>query len=325
MFVTRLPTSPAFGGIAGGDAYCQSAAEAAGLTGTYRAWLSDDTIDARDRFAGTSGWVRVDGAPVASTITRLLDQREMFNPILVDETGAGNRVGSVWTGTGVDGRRESKHCDNWSGTSGAAAAGYTFFGVGAFSMFSPSAACTNPAHGLLCFEIGGSATVTAVKTSGRVAFVSSTRRTAGDGVAGLDSICQSDAGAGGLSGSFLAAVTTSAQSIASRFTIDARPWVRPDGTLIAAPAALFDGSLVTSFINQEADGTYVDWASNAVWTGASGGPMMTSATTCIDWTSIAPAVSGIAGFVVVADPGLIWNASSVMCSNPALRVVCLEQ
>ena len=56
---TTLPTYKVFnsstsyngnlGGLTGADAKCQSRAAAAGLTGTYKAWLSSTTINAKDR------------------------------------------------------------------------------------------------------------------------------------------------------------------------------------------------------------------------------------------------------------------------------------
>jgi hypothetical protein len=66
-------------GLEAADAICQSRAEAGGLNGTFRAWLSDDDDDAYCRIHGLSGkkaencgqgslpdfagnWVRTDGA-----------------------------------------------------------------------------------------------------------------------------------------------------------------------------------------------------------------------------------------------------------------------
>src|SRR5438067_1391069 len=49
VFVTSQIYTAALGGLAGADAKCQSLATGAGLTGTYKAWLSSSSVDARDR------------------------------------------------------------------------------------------------------------------------------------------------------------------------------------------------------------------------------------------------------------------------------------
>jgi hypothetical protein len=51
-FVTSTLQLGTFGGLAGGDAICQARADAATLGGTWRAWLSTSTVDARDRIVG---------------------------------------------------------------------------------------------------------------------------------------------------------------------------------------------------------------------------------------------------------------------------------
>jgi len=49
------------GGLAGADAYCQKLAEAAGVTGpkTWRAYLSTDEINAKDRIGSEIGRAHV--------------------------------------------------------------------------------------------------------------------------------------------------------------------------------------------------------------------------------------------------------------------------
>lgn len=66
-FVSADPWAPS-GGLAGADAVCQSDAQSAGLTGTFRALLATSTASAASRFS-TSGtpWVRLDGIPIVTT------------------------------------------------------------------------------------------------------------------------------------------------------------------------------------------------------------------------------------------------------------------
>ena len=55
------------GGLAGADAKCQARAMAAGLTGTFRAWLSDATNSPSSRFPQDAGpYLLVNGGLVAN-------------------------------------------------------------------------------------------------------------------------------------------------------------------------------------------------------------------------------------------------------------------
>src|SRR5690606_988458 len=59
VFVTSTQhVAQDLGGLEGADRICADRAAAAGLPGTYVAWLSTRTVDARDRLAGARGWVR---------------------------------------------------------------------------------------------------------------------------------------------------------------------------------------------------------------------------------------------------------------------------
>lgn len=89
-------------GLEGGDNLCQAAADSAGAMvpiGTYRAWLSTATVDARDRVGPHFGpFVRPDGTAVANALLGLLDG-SLDAMIDMDETGASVGGQLVWTGT----------------------------------------------------------------------------------------------------------------------------------------------------------------------------------------------------------------------------------
>lgn len=79
-------TGGQIGGLAGGDAKCQSAADAAGLGGTYRAWLSDATGSPASRFVQSSTpYLRVDNVLIANDWADLTDGT-LNAPISVTET-----------------------------------------------------------------------------------------------------------------------------------------------------------------------------------------------------------------------------------------------
>ena len=75
VFVTSTKHTGNLGGQAGADAICQSRASAAGLAGTFLAWISEGSIDEpRDRFTQSSAsYRRVDGTTIASNWDDLID------------------------------------------------------------------------------------------------------------------------------------------------------------------------------------------------------------------------------------------------------------
>jgi hypothetical protein len=98
-------------GLAGADAHCQEDAEDAGLTGTWRAWLSDINLDARDRIPDGQ-YQLVDGTVIADNKDDLTDGF-LNAPISLNERGEED-VGFVWTGTSPDGTGAEDNCDNWT-------------------------------------------------------------------------------------------------------------------------------------------------------------------------------------------------------------------
>jgi len=169
------------------------------------------------------------------------------------------------------------------------------------------------------------ATVGPPPTAGRLAFVTGAKRNSVTGLAGLDQMCQTEANAAGLGKTFLAAVATTTISIKSRFMLDARPWIRVDGTVIASTGdALFSGAPLRSFINQDAAGHY-QTAVSFIWTGAPN-PGSVGTATCADWTSVAASVTGDTGRAGDADPVVVWNQGTPGgCDQPGGAILCLEQ
>ena len=101
VFVTRAPFQGGLGGLAGGDEACNNAATAAGLSGNWIAWLSDETIDARNRIP--DGEYRlVDGTTIVANDLADLTDGMLTAPIDQDEHG-NPWSPNVWTGTQPDG------------------------------------------------------------------------------------------------------------------------------------------------------------------------------------------------------------------------------
>jgi hypothetical protein len=125
VFVTDAISNGNLGGLAGADATCQAEADAAGLAGTYLAWLSTDTTSPAERFVqSTVPYLRPDGLVVAEDWADLTDG-SLQAPISLNAAGAAPAapvcpLDRVWTNTTTDGTRfnTSWTCNNWT-TGGA--------------------------------------------------------------------------------------------------------------------------------------------------------------------------------------------------------------
>jgi hypothetical protein len=125
VFITSLEYQGDRGGRAGGDAKCAERAAAAGLPGSYKAWLSDHTCapaDACRSFTKNAGpYYRVDGVRIADDWDDLTDG-ELAQPINIDEQGAQVTITqNAWTNTKPDGHlgqtSASLTCSEWTTSS----------------------------------------------------------------------------------------------------------------------------------------------------------------------------------------------------------------
>jgi cysteine-rich repeat protein len=99
------------------DALCANFADDQGWPDglKYRAWLSDSTTDARDRFTqGRGRLVMTNGLVFAQSWSALL-AGQLDNPLDVTEKSE-TYHGGVWTGTRPDGTAvpEAEHCEDWA-------------------------------------------------------------------------------------------------------------------------------------------------------------------------------------------------------------------
>lgn len=137
FFVTSVGSGKGadLGGLEGADAHCGSLADAAGITGqTWRAYLSTDEVDARDRI-GSGPWYNSKGAKIADDVASLhADENGLTKLTALDETGnvingrgdTPNRH-DILTGSNADGTKTEDTCGNWtmSGAEGAAMLGHS--------------------------------------------------------------------------------------------------------------------------------------------------------------------------------------------------------
>jgi hypothetical protein len=116
VFVTSTTHNGNLGGLTGADDICQVRASAAGLPGTYKAWLSDNTSTPSTRFVQSTGpYRRIDGVIVADNYADLTDG-SLDAAINVTEIGATISADvETWTSTKFDGTRAaSGNCDQWT-------------------------------------------------------------------------------------------------------------------------------------------------------------------------------------------------------------------
>jgi hypothetical protein len=338
-FVTSATFTGNLGGLSGADAKCMSAATTAGRSGTFVAFLSATTTDAIARVAGSRGWVRTDGVPVFDQITDAFPGGVMYAPIDHDEAGV--RVSSlpeprIFSGSDANGRLNSnpfvETCADWiDGTSAQNALYGSYTGTGPEELDIIGEGCQLSAH-LICLEIGHAAPLAppSAAVTGRHVFVSSLPT--GTGLAALDAVCTSDATSAGLPGTYRAAVATSTTTIASRFTADARPVERIDGTVVAATTTSFlsAGVDLLANANQMANGTFT---TTTIWTGAPD-PVTVAGTgttgACANWTDRSTSLFAVLGMVADASSPVFWGYATFGGTNGTAcslvqPVLCLEE
>lgn len=340
-------------GLAAGDAICQARASAAGLTGTFVAWLSDSNNDAYCRVHNLAGkksancgqgtlpvaagpWIRTDSFPFSETIDQLLGGK-VYVPVRYDEFGNLFSVNSFYfTNTYNDGTvhpSDPSSCSNWTNNSSSAIAGggATDLTSGMWTNhYYYSCSATSPR--LLCMQTGVGPSLPSFASTGKKVFLASvsgngnlsTWADAGGntGLAAGDAICQARAAAVGLANAadFKAWLSSSTVDAKDRLISDG-PWVRLDGVNVANNKAdLIDGSLFTSISQTEA-GYYL--GNYGVWTGT-GSDGVKSADTCSDWTSASNAVLGEMG--IAGNAGSGWSApgGGARCDGTYLHLYCLE-
>lgn len=256
MFVTSTTHTPDLGGLSGADAICQSRAQAAGLPGSYRAWLSTSMINAINRLGSASGWMLTNGHPFANATGDLAAGKVLWPPA-VDEAGAQQPSSFVWTGTQGNGSSNTDGaCSDWTTASSSAFATLgTTLGVTDSWSADAAVACTEPLR-LFCFGIDRAATVTIPPIAGRKMFMTARSFTPGGGISAADAVCGSEATAAGLSGTYRALLATTTATAASRFTTSGPPWIRTDGLPITNTAAeLFSSGTYLNLPVVAANGT----------------------------------------------------------------------
>ncbi len=155
VFASTVVSSGNLGGLAGADATCQSNASAAGLAGTYRAWLGTSTAGPSDRLPDDAGpYVLPGGQLVATSWTDLTDET-ITRPI--DSVASGAPVGfaRVWTGADGSGNAlpsAADTCSDWTSSTGTGRTGIATNSNSTWTDSAPSQSCGTFGFRLYCFQ-----------------------------------------------------------------------------------------------------------------------------------------------------------------------------
>lgn len=163
VFITSQLTTGALGGLTGGDALCQSLADAAGLGGVYMAWLSDNLASPSTRFdPSPQPYVLVDGTVIANDFADLIDGTllaainltESGDPAPATDPVCSTTTDWVHTGTSSNGQASgTSNCNNWTAVTGPGAWGRSTIASGSWTQ-NCSGGTTNCGElaSLYCFE-----------------------------------------------------------------------------------------------------------------------------------------------------------------------------
>jgi len=126
VFVSSMQYGANLGGLGGADAKCQALATASSLSGTYKAWLSDDTTSAATRLAHAKvAYVLPDGSTVVANDWAGLTSGTLAHAIDRTEDGGTPATTSycslttptVFSNTLPSGTQDAVgfNCTNWTG------------------------------------------------------------------------------------------------------------------------------------------------------------------------------------------------------------------
>lgn len=335
MFTTSTTQPPVLGGVGGGDTICATLAANAGLSGTYKAWLSTSTVNAISRLAGASGWVRTDGKPVVNSLADLAQGRLLYPPRL-DELG--NDLGAdpiVMTGTATDGTVMNTFgsyttCSDYTSTGSLSDMLSTGYASASSNMFTAASSmgCSSKAR-LYCFGVDRQAQVAVIPAVGRYAFVTQLPWGPGGGIGDADLHCQQDASAAALPGTYKALLAPTGSSASSRFDTSGLPWIRADGIAIApTAAAFFSTTLFDVAPNVTADGS-VYFGDVGVWSGAATPTIAgKGASNCTNWLSNSATAFAAGGAVGDTATNTFFNlfpADTACGAAFSMHLTCLQE
>ncbi len=168
-FITSLKYNGNLGGLAGADAKCQARADAAGLGGTWKAWLSDSKTSASSRLTHSPLPYRLLNGTVLADNWAGLTSGSIKVEFRISETGqpvpyhpgggtggcswAGGMFFFPWTATASNGDiwAPAGTCSDWTTTGGSAGVGLGGYSLSQWTQWCQNFPCTWESH-LYCLE-----------------------------------------------------------------------------------------------------------------------------------------------------------------------------
>jgi hypothetical protein len=324
VFLSSATYATNLGGATAYDQKCNDLATAAGLNDATKdafiAIMSDAGSTARARLGSARGFVRVDGAAIADTLTNLFDDEKILNPMWTDENGVVYPRSGVWTGTDTLGAVDET-CGGWKQI------GDGVFGTignsdgGPYIWTALRDPCNVEAH-LYCFMKTKTAPLVVTPAPGKRIWLSNANWSP-TSIASANSACLASAPGGVKAAKALLATVAPARSLAAGLD-PGTTYVRPDGQVVGTGASIA-ASGVQSGIWETGDGRYVD---AQAWTGGKGPSyvptdMMTE--TCNDWTSSSASATGYRGDSGSAGPNeWVEDSSPEACNDTGEALYCIE-
>jgi hypothetical protein len=303
-------------GLAGLDTTCTDAATAAGLGGTFVAFASTSTVDARSRLGSARGWVAMNGLPVIDTVADFDSATRPRAPMFT-ELGGRNLIPAA-TGSNADGTKSvGNMCGDWLLTTGNRYAGYANE-IDVYTVSFVSGSCAN-SSAVYCMQTDFTTPVSLTyppAPMGRYVFVTGATFPVGGGIAAADLRCQNDATAAGLPGSYAALLATSTMSAADHVGGLAGMWRRTDGLVVSFTG--LDQEPLDAAISLAATG--LPGLGNYGMLGALS-PTALGTATCSDWTDSAMTQRldmnsrSLRPFTGLGSPPNCASLSSIFCAQ----------
>jgi hypothetical protein len=119
VFASSSTHTGNLGGLAGADGICQSLADAEGLSGTFKAWLSSSTVTASSRLThATIPYYLPNNTKIADDWSDLVDGT-IDNPLNANEAGTTLPSFLPWTGATHTGGIATYQCSDWTSSANA--------------------------------------------------------------------------------------------------------------------------------------------------------------------------------------------------------------
>jgi len=314
-FVTSVDYPSNLGSAAAYSQRCNQLATTAGINNTggnaFVAWVSDGTSSPSGLSAtlpALSGFVRMDGRPVAGTLTDLLQNR-LIHAISLTEAGTVAPV-LVRTGTLSDGTRAPSRCNNWSDSTTGLMQTMGVSSSGPFNwthLLDQTCDKTAPVYCLMTTKQATLPTPPSIPGA-KLIYLSNTKYTP-NSTTGPGSVCNPTMGDRAL---------IALQNSNGIDGLDANAtYVRPDGWPVGTRADLAADQLATG-VWIRGDGSFFAESGAAVWVGSVGfNAPGTAGGTCAGWLSAndpGPPIIGRPNFA-----SSVWSGSTLpwTCATPA--------